>query len=127
MTDHIPVVDATQPFTYASGDVPPTYRCSGCGAFGCKLWREYQTFLDQQSLLCADCAGEAEGKDVSKIDSDGRRPTALSDNLRTDQIGWRIPAVPTEENNTYWGYTSVPDAGVYWWRQLPTRREKGDQ
>ncbi len=38
---------------------------------------------------------------------------------KTDQIGWRVPAVPTEENDTYWGYTSVPTPGVDWWQNLP--------
>ena len=34
-------------------------------------------------------------------------------------IGWLVPAVPTEEGNTFWGYTSVPYQGVYWWDNLP--------
>ncbi|HOI96943.1 MAG TPA: hypothetical protein PLA19_00355 [Candidatus Pacearchaeota archaeon] len=38
-----------------------------------------------------------------------------------DQIGWLIPAVPAEGNDTYWGYTSVPQAGCNWWDKLPTR------
>lgn len=38
---------------------------------------------------------------------------------RTDQIGWRVPAVPTEGFMNFWGYTSVPSAGVKWWRNLP--------
>ena len=38
---------------------------------------------------------------------------------QTDQIGWRVPAVPTEENDTYWGYTSVPQPGCDWWANLP--------
>jgi hypothetical protein len=36
-----------------------------------------------------------------------------------DQIGYRIPAVPV--GDTFWGYSSVPAAGVAWWRALPTR------
>jgi len=39
---------------------------------------------------------------------------------RTDQIGWRVPAVPTEDGGTFWGYTSVPQAGCDWWASLPT-------
>lgn len=36
-----------------------------------------------------------------------------------DQIGWRIPAVPTADGQTFWGYSSVPEAGCRWWYGLP--------
>ncbi len=113
------VVDPKQSFSYHSGGIPRTYRCSRCGAYGCKLWRDYQTFLCNQALQCARCAAAEQGKDISTIDATGKR---LDDDgsYRTDQIGWCVPAVPTEENNTFWGYTSVPPAGCDWWRKLPT-------
>ena len=38
---------------------------------------------------------------------------------RYDQIGWLVPAVPTEEGDTFWGYTSVPEPGCQWWYRLP--------
>jgi hypothetical protein len=38
----------------------------------------------------------------------------------TDQIGWMVPAVPTPDGDTFWGYTSVPLEGVLWWKALPT-------
>ena len=102
---------------YAS--VPPLgYRCTGCGVHGCKLWRQYQTVADAIRLLCCDCAGKEQGKDVSDIDDDGRVLTRLG---RCDQIGWCVPAVPTEEGDTFFGYTSVPLPGVHWWKRLPTR------
>jgi hypothetical protein len=28
--------------------------------------------------------------------------------------------VPTPDLSTFWGYTSVPEEGVAWWRALPT-------
>jgi len=34
--------------------------------------------------------------------------------------GSLVPAVPTEQADTFWGYSSVPIAGVAWWRALPT-------
>lgn len=40
----------------------------------------------------------------------------------SDSIGWLVPAVPTEEDDTYWGYTSVPQPGVEWWQRLPLRK-----
>lgn len=135
------------PVDYSAG-APEAYRCTTCGAHGCKLWREYQTFADYSELVCCDCAGESQNEDVGTIDADGRRenlyrytrrqrrqvarrgtrgrrgagsvPKSVAHG-RTDTIGWRVPAVPTEEGDTFWGYTSVPDAGVQWWRRLPTR------
>ncbi len=94
-----------------------TYVCDNCGISGVKLWREYNTFLDYQSFLCAKCAGEEQKKDTSNIDETGLVESSICG--KTDQIGWRIPAIPTEDMETYWGYTSVPGPGVDWWKKLP--------
>lgn len=107
------------PIDYTSTTPPAGYRCTTCGAHGCKLWREYQTFLEHQTLECCDCAGKSQQRDVSTIDAIGKRTDEHG--LRTDTIGWRVPAVPTEDGSTFWGYTSVPSEGVDWWRRLPTR------
>lgn len=82
------------------------------------MWREYNTFLDYQFLICAPCAGVS-------VDSDGRHAGLLG--MMTDQIdvpkhGSMVPAVPTEDGSTFWGYTSVPDGGVKWWRSLPSSK-----
>jgi hypothetical protein len=95
------------------------YACEGCGEEGVKLWREFQTFADEQTLLCARCAGERESKDVMGIDDDGMIPGYFA---RTDQIGFMVPAIPTE-TGTFWGYTSVPDVHLRWWRSLPSLAE----
>ncbi len=113
-------------FKYEDGYTPGGYACGQCAKHGCKLWRRYQTFLEHQSLFCADCAGKNQSFDVTDVDSDGRAPIALPGEMsaqrRSDSIGWLVPAVPTENGETYWGYTSVPDDGVAWWRALlPTR------
>jgi hypothetical protein len=111
-------------FSYTNRSVPDGYKCGECGATNCKLWRRYQTFLENQALFCCDCAIKNQTKvnghsyQVDDIDSDGR---STNDGCRSDAIGWLVPAVPTENNDTYWGYMSVPDAGVAWWRALPTR------
>ncbi len=100
---------------YSKNETPVDYKCAKCGATHVKLWREYQTVSPQ--LLCAKCAGADQGKDITGIDAGG---FCHSDMGKTDQIGWYVPAVPDEEGVGYWGYTSVPDAGVKWWRKLPT-------
>jgi len=118
---------------YQTTTVPDAYRCTTCGAHGCKLWREYSSFASQQTLACCDCAGEEAkrtskcGYDVALIDEHGLLPLRYSDGVDagfTDQIGWRTPAVPTENGGNFWGYTSVPTPGVDWWRRLPTRVSK---
>lgn len=140
------------PVDYSSTTPPDGYRCTTCGRSGCKLWREYNTFLDHQTFECCDCAGKSQKKDVSGIDDRGRieslyeltprqrrararrdtrgrrgaRPVPAAEaHGRTDTIGWRVPAVPTEDGSTFWGYTSVPQPGVEWWHRLPTRPFEG--
>jgi hypothetical protein len=105
-----------------AGGAPSAYRCTTCGAHGCKLWREYQTCADYTELVCCDCAGKSQKKDVSDIDEDGR--TSFDPEfpeMRHSSIGWRVPAIPTVEGDTFWGFTSSPDEAVDWWRRLPTR------
>lgn len=103
---------------YSSTTTPPEYKCGDCGTTGVKLWREYQTM--QPNLFCAHCAAKDQGKSISGIDANGMRPSDLD---QTDQIGWLVPAVPDEEGVGYWGYTSVPEAGVNWWKKLPTLKQ----
>jgi hypothetical protein len=109
------------PTDYTSAAMPPAYRCGTCGDTGVKLWRRYQTFLDHQDLLCGDCAAKDQGEEPPG--ADGKIETDCG---RSDAIGWMVPAVPTESGETFWGYTSVPQAGVEWWHRLPTRRAKGE-
>lgn len=106
---------------YSSENPPAGYHCGKCGAVGVKLWREYQTFLDHNSLLCARCACSEQARSYAvTLRPDGG---TIVDGDYTDQIGWRIPAVPTQDGETYWGYTSVPEDGVAWWKRLPLVRE----
>ena len=113
------IIDAEMPFTYASGETPETYKCQICGQVHVKLWRKGHTFLRHQTLVCASCLSRMhiEGRFVPKVINghwlrkDGR--------CNSDQLGIYLPAVPTEENDSFWGYTSVPKAGCDWWHQLP--------
>jgi len=102
---------------HTTSEIPHGYKCFKCGATGCKLWRNYQMFLEHQDLVCAKCAAEEQKEDISTLDEKGFRKT---DHGRTDQIGNRIPAVPTVEGDTFWGYTSVPPDGCKWWINLPS-------
>lgn len=131
----LPVPGALGPVDYSSATPPAEYHCGKCGTLtsGVKLWRDYQTFLNHQSLLCADCAcaeqnnGErtftvAAGEKGRAIVSTTYTPDRYGMNGPSgDQIGWRVPAVPTRDGSTYWGYTSVPLDGVTWWKRLPLR------
>lgn len=105
------------PVDYRYSRVPPEYQCSVCGACGIKLWCQYQTFPDHIHLLCGAHA-LADQKLNGSISEDGYRET---DYGPCDQIGWLVPAVPTEDGETYWDYMSVPELGVKWWRNLPLR------
>lgn len=103
------------------GPPPARYRCVRCDRHGCKLWRQYQTLADHIELLCCDCAGKDQKRDVSSIDGQGNRPDDDLGSGLTCTIAWLVPAVPTVEGDTYWGYSSIPEDGVTWWRGLPTR------
>ncbi len=120
----LPVVDARYPFTYASGNVPPTYRCTQCGKTHVKLWRTYCCIAIATDLLCPECLREKfktpNFKPVLFLNEQGNYCWKKNEQetFHTDQIGTYVPAVPTEENDTFWGYTSVPQEGVEWWRNL---------
>jgi hypothetical protein len=100
----------------------PEYVCSRCGAEHCKLWRQYQTFLNHIELLCAKCAASDQKASLDGMNRDGLRHRWIDGQLcgETDQIGNLVPAVPTPADDTFWGYTSIPEEGVSWWRSLPT-------
>jgi DNA-directed RNA polymerase subunit RPC12/RpoP len=94
------------------------YKCAFCGAENCKLWRQSQTFAGHICLVCGPCA-LADQKQEGPIDAGG----FVYDkdiHQHCDQIGWLVPAVPTPDGETFWGYSSVPPEGVAWWRNLPS-------
>ena len=107
-------------FEYASGVVPAGYRCAECGAHGCKLWRPAHR---EKPLYCCDCSARCQKIILDSIDAEGRTSYVAGGSQfnRGDQIWGYLPAVPTEDGENFWGYTSVPEAGVAWWRALPTR------
>lgn len=104
---------------YTKAATPKEYVCAKCHGDKCKLWREYQTFNPQ--LLCVLCAARDQTITIGKMTEAGRYAGKYG---FTDQIGWYVPAIPDEEGAGYWGYTSVPEAGIKWWRALPNLPEE---
>jgi len=104
---------------YAIYQTPIGYKCYTCSATGVKLWRQYQTFLEHQDLLCASCAAKEQNIDISTMNIQGLYQSELLQ--LTDQIGWYVPAIPTEQGDTFWGYFSIPQAGCLWWQNLPNK------
>lgn len=109
---------------YSSTAVPRDYKCGTCGVTGVKLWREYNSFCPE--LACVECACKRSQNghcsapvQLADVAEDG---THIWREQRCDQIGWLVPCVPATDNESYWGYTSVPIAGVQWWKRLPLRK-----
>lgn len=105
---------------YNSGGVPEDYKCSKCGLRGVKLWRQYQTFASCIELLCVDCALKDQNKHFD-VKEDGTSSNIDGDT--SSSIGWLVPAVPTGDNDTFWGHTSAPSSGCIWWYLLPLRTD----
>jgi hypothetical protein len=96
------------------------YSCSYCGTSGVKLWRAIHS---GEEAWCARCATRQAGL-PDDIDDDGRRFSMgqKSDQVYSPELGLNLlPYVPTPDGSGTWGYSSVPEAGVWWWRNLPTR------
>lgn len=109
------------PFTYVPiSEVPKGYCCSKCKATRCKLWRQYQTTLEHVELLCGPCALKDQKHEDWTLDEKGMHWDPTIGVQKCDQIGWLVPAIPTEDGFTFWGYTSVPQPGVDWWHRLQT-------
>ncbi len=106
------------PVDYLSLACPDGYRCTECDAHGVKLWREYNTFLSHQTYYCAECAKKRDPSNAAPVDENGLQDS--KHDTKTDQVGGAVPAVPTVEGDTYWGYGAIPSAGAAWWRALPT-------
>lgn len=89
------------------------YKCEDCGVKNVKLWREYQSF--NVHLRCYKCAAKYQDKEIPDITKEGKVKSEIGG--LTDQIGWCIPAIPSPDG--FWGYTSVPQEDVEWWKNLP--------
>lgn len=88
---------------------PSNYVCKDCGASHCKLWRVAGS--SNIRLYCVSCAESVSG-DRLKL---GRNST---DQLYNGGLNL-VPAVPTEDGEEWYGYTSVPQDRCDWWAALP--------
>lgn len=100
---------------YQKGIVPEDYKCDKCKCHGVKLWRENVGVASLTKLLCAECAEKSEKKGRGK---NWQSSFKLGEGY---QIGYLLPAVPVEGQNTYWGITSGPKTSWKWWHNLPVK------
>jgi hypothetical protein len=100
----------------------PAYVCACCNAAGVKLWRIYGY---SDNLRCCDCSALEQSCDIGSLDQQGLRWSNLIRDL-TDQIGGRIPAVPTgmTAGDSHWSYGKIPEAAYQQWQALPNRANK---
>ena len=109
----IEMTNYCKPFDYQEHGCPEDYRCTRCDKTWVKLWREYNTFMSHQSVMCHDCWKETKPKLYAQYNSE--------EYGHSDQLcGSKVPAIPTEEGDTFWGYCAVPIDGVRWWHRLPS-------
>ena len=115
-------IDPVTTIDYSLRKVPSWYKCKVCEKTGAKLWRTLSTFLVDTTLLCVDCAidrsGLHNGEDYSTMTEEGEHRGVTG---FTDQLPFGVAAIPTEQGDTFWGYTSTPGDGVDWWKRLPLR------
>lgn len=81
--------------------------CGECGATGVRLFRPYSEFFRAGRVRCGPCArteplGQYGGNDDT-------------------EIGWYVPLIQCDDGD-YWGYTSIPEAALAAWKQLPEVR-----
>lgn len=99
------------------------YSCDDCGSSGLKLWRDYNAFLNHQTLTCVPCLMKSFDPSKDRSELDEYRVLDDSGNFTFSggtEINGKIPAMLTEEGDTFYGFTSVSDASYRSWCALPT-------
>lgn len=90
--------------TYGSLDCPPKYVCGSCGAFGVRLWKDFDT--RKPKLTCKTCTENITEETAAQ----------------QGELKGRIPAVPilVEDNGVpgFGYYFDVLEAGWAWWHGL---------
>ena len=91
------------------------YSCATCKCTEAKLWRPMSVFAEDIKLICWECL-ENKGHHVCL---DDEHPSDQVYNSDIEHTCWG-PAVP-DLDGQYWGYTSVPEWWVQWWKHLPDK------
>lgn len=108
------------PFSYRDPGAPDWYACSDCHLTQVKLWRPVHRDTDALCVCCLSARntklGHARDQFLpSDVDLFGKIAHGLG---RTDQVGGYLPCIPLEDGDGAWGYGSVPDVAVTWWKNL---------
>lgn len=104
-------------------EIPASYKCSRCGVHGVKLWRQSNVTLEYVELMCGECTKAYQEEVGIQIDALGKHYDPVL-GAKCEAIGSMVPAVPDESEETFWGYSAVPEAGVRWWRTLLTKKSE---
>lgn len=97
------------------------YVCGTCGVRGVKLWRVAAS--SHIEGFCSMC-GTAQAGLTDTIGDDGRHTNSeygLTDQIYSPDKGSGLVPWVVDNDGSTWGYTSVPQYAVDWWRNLPTR------
>jgi len=96
------------------------YRCGTCEAVDCKLWRQSHVFANQVDLICWKCL-EEKGHEVLVNNAPPQMRTDQVYDPDVEAINY-VPAIP-DLDGKWWGYTSVPQWWVEWWKALPDKSD----
>ena len=110
---------------YQGAEPPVGYKCSDCGAEGCKLWRNNKKLDDVTTYLCVECTCRSEQRNAADIDERGEHMEAFNDiDILVDEIGRFTRVIPAQIRtwgDSIWYYGDEPQAAVDWWTRLPLR------
>lgn len=95
-------------------EIHNNYICCLCKRSGVKLWRiSCSSFIE---LTCATCSQTKE-KTNHEIAQDGTR--IYFQDIRSDRIGNRVPALLDQTDGMYWSYGNIPEKAYEEWKNLP--------
>ncbi len=101
------------------------YQCMDCNVKGVKLWRI--AACSRIEIRCVGCAEKYAKGTFNRLWDYSRNRFFDGDQMYFGHTNL-VPAIPDplpEESGLlpddvdWWGYTSVPQAGVVWWKRLP--------
>lgn len=106
------------PIDYLSPVPPDGYRCMDCDTHGVKMWRmSNSSCIEFRCFTCA-CLQE-KVKATPSVDRKGVMKLSHGIHVQSDQIGNLVPAIPSEDGSTCWGYSNASAEACQWWWSLP--------